>query len=176
VAARAGLDRKRPRWTSYIVLDSHPTPPLLRLPYPSVAEAEASIRATTDGTAPLEPYQLISQYTLETAAQTRSRSAAERRFCAGRRSTSSHEQDPDGITTTVRTVNGGHGNDPVNLPSSAAMAAAARCARRWAFRLHGEANLRGFSPGPLPTARDLFDKIPIGKRPRPTAGNYHVGR
>ena len=42
-----------------------PVPPLLRLPYPSVAEAEADIRATTDGSVPLEPYQLISQYTLE---------------------------------------------------------------------------------------------------------------
>ena len=48
----------------YVVLDLT-RPPLLRLPYPSVAEAEADIRATCDGTAPLEPYQLISQYTLE---------------------------------------------------------------------------------------------------------------
>jgi 2-polyprenyl-6-methoxyphenol hydroxylase-like FAD-dependent oxidoreductase len=40
-------------------------PPLLRLKYPSVAEAQAEIAATNDGTMPLEPYQLISQYTLE---------------------------------------------------------------------------------------------------------------
>jgi len=40
-------------------------PPLLRLPYPSVAEARAQIAAKNDGTLPLEPYQLISQYTLE---------------------------------------------------------------------------------------------------------------
>ena len=47
-----------------VVLDlAHP--PLLRLAYPSVAEAEADIRATIDGSVPLEPYQLISQYTLE---------------------------------------------------------------------------------------------------------------
>src|SRR3954452_22780358 len=37
-------------------------PPLLRLPYPSVAEATAEIAARNDGTLPLEPYQLISQY------------------------------------------------------------------------------------------------------------------
>src|SRR5499426_191311 len=42
----------------YIVLAMN-EPPLLRLPYPSIAEA------TTDGTAPAEAYQLISQYTLE---------------------------------------------------------------------------------------------------------------
>src|SRR5258706_4614376 len=40
-------------------------PPLLRHEYPSVDEARRSIDACTDGTLPLEPYQLISQYTLE---------------------------------------------------------------------------------------------------------------
>jgi 2-polyprenyl-6-methoxyphenol hydroxylase-like FAD-dependent oxidoreductase len=40
-------------------------PPLLRLPYPSVEQAKKEIAARNDGTLPLEPYQLISQYTLE---------------------------------------------------------------------------------------------------------------
>src|SRR5258707_2044458 len=40
-------------------------PPLLHLPYPSVERARAEIRACRDGSMPLEPYQLISQYTLE---------------------------------------------------------------------------------------------------------------
>ena len=40
-------------------------PPLLHHPYPSVDEARRAIDACTDGTLPLEPYQLISQYTLE---------------------------------------------------------------------------------------------------------------
>ncbi len=40
-------------------------PPLLQLPYPSVAQARAEIAARNDGTLPLEPYQLISQYTVE---------------------------------------------------------------------------------------------------------------
>ncbi|MET0879743.1 MAG: FAD-dependent oxidoreductase, partial [Tardiphaga sp.] len=38
-------------------------PPLLRLPYPSVAQAKKQIAACNNGTLPLEPYQLISQYT-----------------------------------------------------------------------------------------------------------------
>ena len=37
----------------------------MRLSYPSVDEARADTRASNDGTLPLEPYQLISQYTLE---------------------------------------------------------------------------------------------------------------
>src|SRR5579863_3534400 len=40
-------------------------PPLLHLPYPSVADAKRRIAAATDASLPLEPYQLISQYTLE---------------------------------------------------------------------------------------------------------------
>src|SRR5215475_1188519 len=40
-------------------------PPLVHHPYPSVADYKAAIAASNDGTSPLEPYQLISQYTLE---------------------------------------------------------------------------------------------------------------
>src|ERR1041385_8817207 len=39
--------------------------PMVSQHYPSVEEARAAIRACNDGTQPLEPYQLISQYTLE---------------------------------------------------------------------------------------------------------------
>src|SRR5258707_3268569 len=40
-------------------------PPLLHHEYPSVDAARREIDKCTDGTLPLEPYQLISQYTLE---------------------------------------------------------------------------------------------------------------
>src|SRR5688500_15125972 len=59
----AGLPRDVPM-DVYIALAMN-EPPLLRLPYPSVAQAQAQIAACNDGTMPLEPYQLISQYTLE---------------------------------------------------------------------------------------------------------------
>src|SRR6185437_1709624 len=39
--------------------------PLVAHHYPSVNEARAEIKASNDGTQALEPYQLISQYTLE---------------------------------------------------------------------------------------------------------------
>src|SRR5215472_9063566 len=48
----------------YIVL-TQTEPPLMHLPNPSVTQAQALARSTNDGTLPLEPYQLISQYTLE---------------------------------------------------------------------------------------------------------------
>lgn len=47
------------------IVTSLADPPLLQLPYPSVEEARREIAARNDGTLPLEPYQLISQYTLE---------------------------------------------------------------------------------------------------------------
>src|SRR5215467_6017970 len=48
----------------FIVL-SLAEPPLLHHRFPSVAQARAEIGYRNDGTMPLEPYQLISQYTLE---------------------------------------------------------------------------------------------------------------
>ena len=48
----------------YVILAMN-EPPLLRLPYPSVDDARAQIAACNDGSLPLEPYQLISQYTIE---------------------------------------------------------------------------------------------------------------
>jgi 2-polyprenyl-6-methoxyphenol hydroxylase-like FAD-dependent oxidoreductase len=49
---------------NYLVF-SMSKPPLMKLPFPTVAQAKARIAATNDGTLPLEPYQIISQYTLE---------------------------------------------------------------------------------------------------------------
>src|SRR5262249_35094505 len=59
----AGLERHLPM-DVYIALAMN-QPPLLRLPYPSVADAQAQIAESNDGSMPREPYQLISQYTLE---------------------------------------------------------------------------------------------------------------
>jgi len=40
-------------------------PPVVKFPFPSVAQAKARIASVNDGTLPREPYQVISQYTLE---------------------------------------------------------------------------------------------------------------
>ena len=58
----AGLPREAPM--DVFLTQSLADPPIVHLPYPSVAEAKAEIAAHNDGR-PLEPYQLISQYTLE---------------------------------------------------------------------------------------------------------------
>src|SRR5438552_8662469 len=99
----AGLDREIPM-DVYIALAMN-EPPLLRLPYPSVAEAEAQIAACDDGSMPREPYQLISQYTIEPLLK----AAAERIPCIAVRY--GHEfvslsQDADGTTAAVRDPTG----------------------------------------------------------------------
>lgn len=47
------------------VITSMAEPPLAHLEYPSVVEAQEETRRSADCSLPLEPYQLISQYTLE---------------------------------------------------------------------------------------------------------------
>ena len=59
----AGLPRAAPM--DVFLTTSLVDPPLAHLAYPSVAAAKADIAANNDGTRLLEPYQLISQYTLE---------------------------------------------------------------------------------------------------------------
>src|SRR3984885_11907690 len=55
-----------PDWPvdTYLVFDLR-RPPLFKMAHPTVAEAKARRDVTLDGSMPLEPYQIISQYTLE---------------------------------------------------------------------------------------------------------------
>jgi FAD binding domain-containing protein len=59
----AGLSADTPM--DVFVIRSMTEQPILRLPYPSVDDARRRIRDANDGNMALEPYQLISQYTLE---------------------------------------------------------------------------------------------------------------
>ena len=145
-------------------------PPLLRLPYPSVAEAEADIRATYDGSAPLEPYQLISQYTLEPLLKAEAEALP---TVTIRWSTEylSHEQAADGVTTTVRFDNGN-----VAVISSSYLVGcdggASTVRQALGIKLRGEANLLALRQA-LYRCDELFDKIPIGNGPG-HGRHYHV--
>jgi 2-polyprenyl-6-methoxyphenol hydroxylase-like FAD-dependent oxidoreductase len=88
------------------IVTSLTEPPLLHLPYPSVAEAEAKIAKCRDGSEPLEPYQLISQYTLEPllkAAAERIAGVSVRYGCE----LLTFSQDAASVTATVRQADGG---------------------------------------------------------------------
>ena len=140
-------------------------PPLLHLPYPSVAQAQAEIAACNDGTLPLEPYQLISQYTLEPLLK----SVAERLPSVEVRygcEFLSFTQDPDGVRATVKTGGTTSTSSARYLVGCDGGSSAVR--RQLGIKLQGEANLLQLRQA-LYRCDDLFERIPIGK-----GRHYHV--
>jgi 2-polyprenyl-6-methoxyphenol hydroxylase-like FAD-dependent oxidoreductase len=87
------------------VVTSLAAPPILRLPYPSVAQWKAEIAAHNDGTRPLEPYQLISQYTLEPLLRNVAESIPSVSVEFGCE-LMGFAQDAEGVTATIRSSGG----------------------------------------------------------------------
>ncbi len=149
----------------FICLESVVRPPLVHHRYPSVDELKARIRATADGSLPLEPYQLISQYTLEPLLKR----VAER--TPGVTVRFGHElvafaQDAGGVTARVRTPDGGErrlrgayliGCDGGNSTVRSQLG----------IELRGESLLELRQA--LFRCDDLFERIPIGP-----GRHYHV--
>ena len=164
----AGLDRHVPM-DVYIALAMN-EPPLLRLPYPSVAEAQAQIAACNDGSMPREPYQLISQYTLEPLLKAIAGDLPSVDVRYGHEFVSL-AQDADGVTATVRDPDGRESTIRARyLVGSDGGASPVR--KQLGIQLRGEGNLLRFHQA-LYYAPDLFDRIPIG--PGPGKGrHYHI--
>jgi 2-polyprenyl-6-methoxyphenol hydroxylase-like FAD-dependent oxidoreductase len=141
-------------------------PPLLHLPYPSVAEARAQIAAKNDGSLPLEPYQLISQYTLEPLLKSIAEtlpSVTVRYGCTF----VSFMQDAAGVTAEVADAGGVTARIKAHyLVGCDGGASAVR--RQLGIRLAGEANLMQFRQA-LFRCDDLYERISIGK-----GRHYHV--
>jgi len=164
----AGLDRHVPM-DVYIALAMN-EPPLLRLPYPSVAEAQAQIAACNDGSMPREPYQLISQYTLEPLLKAIAGDLPSVDVRYGHEFVSL-AQDADGVTATVRDPDGRESTIRARyLVGCDGGASPVR--KQLGIQLRGEGNLLRFHQA-LYYAPDLFDRIPIG--PGPGKGrHYHI--
>jgi 2-polyprenyl-6-methoxyphenol hydroxylase-like FAD-dependent oxidoreductase len=141
-------------------------PPLVHHPYPSVAAAKAEIAARNDGTLPLEPYQLISQYTLEPLLKSlveKSPTVTVRYGCA----LESFAQDPHGVTATVRSRDGG--TSTIRAAYMVGCDGGSSTVRRQlGIKLQGEANLLQLRQA-LYCCQDLYERIPIGK-----GRHYHV--
>jgi 2-polyprenyl-6-methoxyphenol hydroxylase-like FAD-dependent oxidoreductase len=153
----------------YIVLAMN-EPPLLHLPYPSVAEARRQIDACTDGTLPLEPYQLISQYTLEPLLKSIAEtlpSVSVRYGCEFL----SFEQDASGVTAQVRNPDGA----TTVLRSTYLVGCdggASTVRQQLGIALRGEGDLLRLRQA-LYRCDELFGKIPIGDGPG-KGRHYHV--
>ena len=159
----AGFPRDAPM--DVFIVTSLVEPPLLHLPYPSVAQAQAEIAACTDGSMPLEPYQLISQYTLEpllkSVAETLP-SVDVRYGCEF----ISFEQDDSGVRARVK-----RGSATSELSAQYLVGCdggSSNVRRQLGIKLQGEANLLQLRQA-LYRCDDLFERIPIGK-----GRHYHV--
>ena len=153
------------------IVQSLDKPPLLRLPYPSVDQARADIAASNDASQPLEPYQLISQYTLEPLLKAEAEKLPDVSMRYGCEFLS-FEQDGQGVTATIRrTVDGqtealraaylvgcDGGTSPVR--------------KQLGIGLRGDGNLKQFSQA-LFRCDGLFGRIPIGGGPGP-GRHYHA--
>jgi 2-polyprenyl-6-methoxyphenol hydroxylase-like FAD-dependent oxidoreductase len=80
--------------------------PLAVMPYASVNDLKAESARRNDGTMPLEPYQLISQYTLEPLLKSIAEASPNVDVRFGHELIS-FEQDAAGVTARVRTTAGG---------------------------------------------------------------------
>jgi 2-polyprenyl-6-methoxyphenol hydroxylase-like FAD-dependent oxidoreductase len=161
----AGLPRDVPM-DVFIVL-SLIEPPLLHLRYPSVAQAERQIAATHDGSLPLEPYQLISQYTIEPLLRTVAESLPSVTVRYGCELLS-FTQDAVSVTATVRDLAG-------NISQLKALYLAgcdggnSVVRRQLGIKLTGNEDRMLELRQSLHHCEGLFERIPIGK-----GRHYHV--
>src|SRR5262245_35840715 len=141
-------------------------PPLVHHHYPSVAEAKAAIAACQDGSCPLEPYQLISQYTLEPLLKglvEKLPNVMVRFGCA----LESFEQDASGVTAHVRTASGAAQKIRAGYMVGCD-GGSSTVRRQLGIKLTGEANLLQLRQA-LYYCEELYERIPIGK-----GRHYHV--
>jgi 2-polyprenyl-6-methoxyphenol hydroxylase-like FAD-dependent oxidoreductase len=152
----------------YIIL-ALTEPPLLHLSYPSVEQAQAKTRAVNDGTLPLEPYQLISQYTLEPLLK----SVAETLPAVTVRygcEFLSLRQDGEGVTAQVQSAGATQDIRAAYLVGCDGGASAVR--RELGIGLSGEGNLLALRQA-LYRCDELFDRLPLGNGPG-HGRHYHV--
>ena len=139
-------------------------PPLVTHRYPSVAEARRQIDACSDGSMPLEPYQLISQYTLEPLLKKEAEALPDVSVNYGCE-LQSFTQDSEGVTAQVSLgkirakylVGCDGGGSTVR--------------RQLGIEMRGE-NLSELRQA-LYRCDELFDRIPIGRGPG-HGRHYHV--
>jgi 2-polyprenyl-6-methoxyphenol hydroxylase-like FAD-dependent oxidoreductase len=140
-------------------------PPLVHHVHPSVNEARAGIARSEDGSEPLEPYQLISQYTLEPLLKSIAEtlpSVTVRYGCE----LLDFEQDETSVTAQVKT------GDRVSAVHAAYMVGCdgggSLVRRQLGIKLDGESNIQQLRQA-LYYCDDLYERIPIGK-----GRHYHV--
>jgi 2-polyprenyl-6-methoxyphenol hydroxylase-like FAD-dependent oxidoreductase len=140
-------------------------PAIVHLPYPAVADAKAEIAARNEGQ-PLEPYQLISQYTLEPLL----RSIAETLPTIAVRfgwELISFTQDVVSVSARVKNLNGA--DETVRASYLVGCDGGSSTVRKQlGIQLQGKGNIRKLRQA-LFQCNDLYERIPMGK-----GRHYHI--
>ena len=137
----------------------------MHLPYPSVADAKKDIAECNDGTLPLEPYQLISQYTLEPLLKAFAEtlpSVTVRYGCEFL----SFSQSPESVTAEVTSRDATSAITAKYLVGCDGGTSNVR--KQLGFTLSGEGNILQLRQA-LYRCDELFERIAIGK-----GRHYHV--
>jgi 2-polyprenyl-6-methoxyphenol hydroxylase-like FAD-dependent oxidoreductase len=160
----AGLPREAPM-DVFLATSMAAERPIVHLPYPSVGAAKAQIAAHNDGR-PLEPYQLISQYTLEPLLRSILETLPNCTVRFGWELTS-FEQDRDGVTGFVTTLDGA--SEQIRATYLVGTDGGASTVRKQlGIKLNGQGNIRKLRQA-LFYAPDLYERIPMGK-----GRHYHI--
>jgi 2-polyprenyl-6-methoxyphenol hydroxylase-like FAD-dependent oxidoreductase len=163
----AGLPRESPM--DVFLAASMAGPPIAHLPYPSVARAKAEIAARNDGQ-PLEPYQLISQYTLEPLLRSFLDSLPNVTVRFGCELTH-FEQDAAAVSATVRTTTGGTKTKEETIRAAYIVGCdggSSTVRKQLAIPLQGEGNIRKLRQALL-HCPGLYERIPMGQ-----GRHYHM--
>ena len=155
-----------PDWPmdNYLVL-SLAKPMLMKFPFLTVAQAQARTAACNDGTLPCEPYQIISQYTLEPLLKSVAESIPNvtvRFGCEFQ----SFMQDGNGVRCIVKPVNGA--SETITCDYLVGCdGGASEVRRQLGFRLEGE-TLKTLWQA-LFRCDDLWERVPA-----PRGRHYHL--
>ena len=161
----AGLPRDWPM-DVFIVL-SLIEPPLMHHSYPSVAQTKAEIARTNDGSVPLEPYQLISQYTLEPLLKSVAETLPSVNVRYGHELLS-FDQDPNSVTAIVQDLKGK--TSTINAEYLVGCDGGGSLVRKTlGIRLTGNEDRMLQLRQSLHVCDGLFDRIAMGK-----GRHYHV--
>ncbi len=155
-----------PDWPmdTYLVFDLM-RPPLFKMAHPTVAQAKAKRDATNDGSMPLEPYQIISQYTLEPLLKSVAETLPNVDVRFGHEFVSFTEE-PDGVAALIRKTNG----EEVTIRAQYMVGCdggSSPVRKQLGFRMEGEPNILEMRQA-LFHCPELFDKVKV-----PRARHYN---
>ena len=161
----AGFDRDLPM--DVFVVKDLVTKPLVHHHYPSVNELKRRGSAVNDGTYPLEPYHLISQYTLEPLLRAVAEGMPSVEVVFGAELVDFDDDGRQVVATVAPTTAGGSGFEVISDFLVGCDGANSFVRSQLEIELRGESGIDLYQA--LFRCDDLFERIPIGK-----GRHYHV--